>query len=121
MAIVTEKDLPAIASRNLFVIRSKSVSPEFLFGYLQSKTVRIAFRKQLEDLAHGFIKRINLIDVREMLIPLPFSEEQLKSFIKIDQPEKLDERELEKAGNELRQLRRAYQEFQKSGGRGRES
>lgn len=121
MAIVTEKDLPAIASRNLFVIRSRSISPEFLFGYLQSKTIRIAFRKQLEDLAHGFIKHVNLVDIREMLIPLPFSEEHMESFVKIEQPEKLRELDLEKARNELRQLRCAYQEFLKSGEKGHES
>ena len=121
MAIITEKDLPAIASRNLFVIRSRSINPKFLFDYLQSKTIRIAFRKQLEDLAHGFIKHVNLADIREMFIPLPFSEEHLESFVKIEQPEKLREHDLEKARNELRQLRRAYQEFLRSGEKSHES
>lgn len=113
MAIVTKKDLPAIASRNFFIIRPRIIDSDFLFDYLQSKTIRIAFRKQLEGLAHGVIRHVNLIDIREMLIPLPFSNKHLDSLIKMKQYEKFND--LKKAREEFSKLRRAYQKYSKSG------
>ncbi len=81
MAITKEKDLPAIASQNLFIIRSKVVAPEVLFEYLKSKAVAEAFCKQLEDLARGStIRHIGLRDVGEIPVPLPFSNDLLVKF-----------------------------------------
>lgn len=113
MAIVKKKDLPAIASKNFFIIRSNTVSSDFLFDYLQSKTIRIAFRKQLEELAHGVIKHVNLADIREMPIPFPFSEKHLDRFVKMRRYNKFND--LKKARDEIKQLRRAYQKYSKLG------
>ena len=110
LAIVEEKDLPAIASQNLFIIRSKKISPALLFEYLQSKAIADAFRKQLEDLAHGaVIKHISLRDVGEIPVPLPFSKDQLSEFAGVKQLQDTDA--LKKARDELAQLRRSYLEF----------
>jgi hypothetical protein len=114
MAMVKEKDLPAIASRNFFVIRSTTISSEFLFDCLQSKTVGIAFQKQLEDLAHGApIRHIALKDVMDISVPLPFSDEHLTRFAAIRQYGQL--RDLEKARNEIMHLKRAFQQYSKKG------
>ena len=113
MAIIEKKDLPAIASKNLFVIRSTTINPEFLFDYLQSKTIAIAFRKQLEDLAHGTpIRHISLRDIKEMPVPLPFSEEHLRKFADIRQFDNI--KDLIEARNEIAHLRRAYELYSKS-------
>ena len=110
IAIVKEKDLPAIASQNLFIIRSKKISPDLLFEYLQSKAIADAFRKQLEDLAHGaVIKHISLRDVGKIPVPLPFSKDQLSEFAGVKQLE--DMYALKKARDELAHMRRSYWEF----------
>lgn len=110
IAIVKEENLPAIASQNLFIIRSKKISPDLLFEHLQSKAIADAFRKQLEDLAHGAtIKHVCLRDVGEIPVPLPFSKDQLSEFAGVKQLQDIGA--LRKARDELAQLRRAYLEF----------
>jgi len=113
MAIIEEKDLPAIVSRNLFVIRSTTISPRFLFDYLQSKTIAAAFRKQLEDVSHGApIRHISLRDIKEIPVPLPFSEEHLSKFADIRQFDNI--KDLIEARNKIAHLRRAYELYSKS-------
>jgi len=113
MAIIQEKDLPAMASTNLFVIRSTTITPKFLFDHLQSKVVAAAFRKQLEDLAHGTpIRHISLRDVREILVPLPFSEEHLWKFADIRRSGNIED--FIKARNEIAHLRSAYELYSAS-------
>lgn len=110
-AIVERKDLPAIASRNFFIIRSRKVNPEFLFDYLQSETIRTALQDQLEKLAHGFIKHVNLRDVREIDIPIPYSDKDMENFL-IVQPKRgtrVRIKDLERARDGIRQLRLVYQ------------
>lgn len=116
MAIVKKKDLPAVASKNFFIIRSKRIHSDFLLDYFQSNTMRVAFQKQLEDLAHGIIKHVNLAAVKEISIPIPFSEKDLDRFVipskRIDTDELND---LRKLRDEIRQLSRAYQKYKKTG------
>jgi hypothetical protein len=114
MAMVEEKDLPAIASKNLFIIRSTTINPEFLFDHLQSKTVAITFQKQLEGLAHGApIRHITLKDVGDVLVPLPFSDGHLIRFTAIKQYRDLED--LVKARNEITHLKRAFKQYSKKG------
>lgn len=109
MAIVREEDLPAIASQNLFIIRSKTIPPDILFEYIQSKAIADAFRKQLEDISHGIvIRRISLRDVRQIPVPLPFSKEQIIEFGTINSIQNL--RELERSRNKLAHLLNAYKQ-----------
>jgi hypothetical protein len=113
IAIIREEDLPAMASRNLFVIRSTTINPNSLFDYLQSKAIAVAFRKQLADLARGApIKHISLSDVREIPVPLPFSEEHLSEFADIKRFARI--KDLLEARNEIAHLRRAYELYSKS-------
>ena len=110
MAIVREEDLPAIASQNLFIIRSKYIPPDILFEYLQSEAIADAFRSQLEELSQGtIIKRISLRDVAEIPVPLPFSIDHIMEFGTIKRFKGIDE--LKKARNELVHLREAYKQF----------
>jgi hypothetical protein len=110
IALVRKKDLPAIASQNLFIIRPKKISPKLLFEYLQSEAIADAFRKQLSGRAHGqIIRHVSVRDVGEIPVPLPFSRDQLTGFAKVKQLRKIGE--LRKTKDELAQLRRAYQNF----------
>jgi hypothetical protein len=112
MGIIENKDLPAIASKNLFVIRSTRINPNFLFNYLQSEAIAAAFRKQLEDHAHGvLIRHISLGDAREIPVPLPFSEEHLWKLADIKRSGNLQD--LVKARNEIAHLRSAYKLYSK--------
>lgn len=112
MGIIEKKDLPAIASKNLFVIRSTKINPNFLFSYLQSEAIAAAFRKQLEDHAHGaLIRHISLGDAREIPVPLPYSEELLWKLADIKRSGNLQD--LVKARNEIAHLRSAYELYSK--------
>jgi len=113
MAIIRRKNLPAIASQNLFVIRSKTIAPEILFEYLHSKVVVEAFRKQMGELSHGApIRHISVRDVGEIPVPLPFSKKQIAEFGSLKRLK--DAKDLEKARNELVHLREAYKQFSES-------
>lgn len=110
MAMVRDEDLPAIASQNLFIIRSKFIPPDILFEYLQSEAIAAAFRSQLGELAQGtVIKHISLRDVAEIPVPLPFSMDQIMEFGTIKRFENIED--LKKARNELVHLREAYKQF----------
>lgn len=110
MAMVKEKDLPAIASKNLFIIRSKTIKPELLFEYLQSKAIAEAFHNYLENIADGAaIRHIRRKDVGEIPVPLPFAQNQLVEFAGIRQTKDINE--IKRARDELAHLRRAFETF----------
>lgn len=110
MAIVREQDLPALASNNLFIIRSKIISPDVLFEFLQSKAIAETFRRQLENVSHGaVIRRISLKDVKQIPVPLPFSMHQLCNIANIKNIDEI--KVLKNLRNELAHLRKAYNEF----------
>jgi len=116
MAMVAKKNLPAIASRNLFIIRSRKTSPKILFDYLQSETVGMVFRKQLEDLAGGApIRHINLKAIKEIPVPLLYSDKHLTRLADVKQIDNL--KDLIKTRNEIVHLRRAYEEYSAKEGR----
>lgn len=111
IAVVEQKHLPALASRNFFIIRPKKVSSEFLLDYLQSETIRIVFQEQLEDLAHGFIKHVNLKDVKEIDIPIPYSEKDMEGFLVAQKQrgKRTSIQDLERIRDGIKQLRLIYQ------------
>lgn len=116
MAMITKKDVPAVASKNLFIIRSRKTSPEILFDYLQSETAGIAFKKQLENLAHGaLVRHININEIKEVTIPVPYSQEHLTSFTGARKIRNASE--LRTNRNAIVHLRRAYEEYSKFEGR----
>jgi hypothetical protein len=84
MTLVEKENLPALASNNLFVIRSKRIDPKFLFNYLQSETILQELQSKLESSSTGAtIKRITISRFREIEIPIPNSEKQLDWFTNI--------------------------------------
>jgi hypothetical protein len=109
-SFITEKDLPAIASNNFFIIRSKSIPPKLLFEYLQNKVIAEAFHKELEIRSVGTaIKRIRLADACEIPVPLPFSREHLIQLANVRQLEDIGE--LEKTLDIINRLKQAYLAF----------
>jgi superfamily II DNA or RNA helicase len=115
MAIVQEDDLPAFASNNLFIIRSKKINSEFLFNYLQSKTVIDVLQKQLEDVSYGnLIKHINLNQIKEIIVPIPFSEDHMKHFTYLSGYSDL--KAILYIKNELKELQESYLKYKKEGG-----
>ena len=113
MVIVTEFDLPSFASNNFFVIRTEKISPQFLFNYLQSSSIKKQFQRQLDLISTGAtIRRINLHDVREIIIPLPFSEEQINWFTNL---EKYSKEELIEINKQIIELKEALKKYQDEG------
>ena len=75
-AQVTEDDIPAVATENLFIIRSYGVLDNYLFSYLTSETGKAIFNKQLsgiEDTGNTLIT-ICRKELENLMIPI-FSDE----------------------------------------------
>lgn len=71
IAMVTENDLPAVASNALFIIRATDVPEGYLYQYFTSKTGQETFKPQLDRIVKGTtITSINLSDLREIRIPI---------------------------------------------------
>lgn len=71
LALVTEGDVPAIASNMLFIIRPFGVSEGYLYNYLTSKTGNEVFKRQLNYIQRGVtIPSIALSDLKNVLVPL---------------------------------------------------
>lgn len=116
MVAVKKEDVPAVASNNFFVIKSKEVGSGFLFDYLRSDTLNKVFRRQLGELAHGAtIMHVNLFAVREMPVPILFPIEDATDY-KIPIGEQSDAEALKKTVDEIRRLRDALVHY--SSGRG---
>jgi restriction endonuclease S subunit len=109
ISLVTDDDLPAIASNNFYIIRSLKINPRFLYNYLQSTTILKEFQKQLDIIATGAtIKRIKINDLKEIFVPIPVSEEQINWFMNI---QNYDEKELIEINKQITELKEAYKIF----------
>ena len=77
LALVSESNLPAIASEALFIIRPFGVSENYLYRYLSSKTGNAVFNEQLKKIERGVIvPSIRLSDLRHIEVPV-FDEETM--------------------------------------------
>ena len=71
IALVTEDDIPAMASNMLFIIRPYELSEKYLYRYLSSKTGNKAFKAQLKSIHRGStIPSITLTDLKGIAIPV---------------------------------------------------
>jgi len=116
MAIVKEKDVPSIASKNFLIIRPKNVISSALFDYLQSEAIRRVFMKQLNEISRGApIRHINLAALREMPIPLIFPSGQFDDTLTETFLGKLSFEELKEARNWIQHVREAYLSYRNEG------
>lgn len=84
IAQVAADDLPAIASRGLFIIRAYGVPKSYLFQYLTSETGKEIFDKQLTSIEKGAtIVSIGLKDLRDLRVPI-FDEQTMSDFCNVD-------------------------------------
>ena len=84
LALVSENDLPAIASDALFIIRPFGVSENYLYRYLTSKTGNIVFNEQLKKIEHGVITpSIRLADLKLIEVPV-FDDETMLDIEQMD-------------------------------------
>ena len=71
LALVTEEDLPAMASNMLFIIRPFEVSEKYLYKYLTSKTGKEVFDKQLKRIQKGvYVPSVTSTDLKKVKIPI---------------------------------------------------
>ena len=71
IALVTEDDLPAIASDMLYIIRPFEVSEMYLYRYLTSKTGNEIFNKQINRIKKGVtISSVALADLKHVKVPV---------------------------------------------------
>ena len=71
LALVSEADLPAIASEALFIIRPFAVSESYLYRYLTSKTGNAVFNAQLQRIEKGVtIPSVSLADLAKVQVPV---------------------------------------------------
>lgn len=64
LALVTEDDIPAIASNALFIIRPIEISEGYLYRYLASETGNQTFNKQINRIQKGMtIPSVALADL----------------------------------------------------------
>lgn len=75
-AQVTEDDIPAVATENLFIIRPYGVTDNYLFCYLTSETGKAIFNKQLSDIEDTGNTLITICrkELENLMIPI-FSDE----------------------------------------------
>ncbi len=84
LTLVTENDIPAIASDGLFVIRPYDVSERYLYKYLTSKTGNEVFNKQINRIQKGLtIPSIALSDLTHVLVPI-YDEETTRNIESMD-------------------------------------
>lgn len=84
LALVSESDLPAIASEALFIIRPFGVSENYLYRYLSSKTGNAVFNEQLKRIERGVIvPSIRLSDLKLIEVPV-FDEETMLDLEQMD-------------------------------------
>ncbi|PWI49621.1 hypothetical protein CEE45_00385 [Candidatus Heimdallarchaeota archaeon B3_Heim] len=85
IVLINEVDCPAFASNSFYVIKSKKVESRYLYSYLVSNLADKLFFPQLERVAKGFVKQINITDLREILIPIPpFFLQKIESSTALD-------------------------------------
>ena len=70
ICVVKEKDLPAMASGFLIIVRPLNISKINIFEYLSSTVGQTVFKKQLSDISTGsYIKNISITSLRNLQIP----------------------------------------------------
>lgn len=90
LALVTENDLPAIASNALFILRPFEVSEGYLYRYLTSKTGNEIFNKQIKRIQRGVtIPSVALSDLIHVKVPI-FDDETMMSLASMDSISKED-------------------------------
>lgn len=84
LALVTEDDIPAIASDMLYIIRPFEVSEGYLYRYLTSKTGNEIFNKQVNRIQKGVsVPSVALSDLIHVEVPV-LDEETMQSLESID-------------------------------------
>ena len=84
LALVSESDLPAIASDALFIIRPFGVTENYLYRYLTSKTGNAVFNEQLKKIEHGVVvPSVRLADLKNVEVPV-FDEETMLDLEQMD-------------------------------------
>lgn len=66
MALVTEKDLPAIASDRLIIIRAYDITPKKLYSFMMSEDFNEQIRKKQKGKT---LPHISLSDLKEVIVP----------------------------------------------------
>lgn len=85
LALVTQNDLPAIASNSFVIIRPFGVSEKYLFRYLTSKTGNAVFNDQLSVIEKGItIPSISIADLSKIEVPI-YDEETMLTIEKLDE------------------------------------
>lgn len=80
IALVTEEDLPAMASGMLYIIRPFEISERYLYRYLTSTTGKEVFEKQIKKIQRGTaVPTITLADLKKIKIPV-FDESTMQIF-----------------------------------------
>ncbi len=84
LALVTEDDIPAIASNMLFIIRPFEVSEGYLYKYLTSKTGQEVFDKQIKRIQKGVtVPSVALCDLIHVKVPV-LDESTMQSIESLD-------------------------------------
>lgn len=84
LALVTESDVPAIASNALFIIRPFDISEGYLYKYLTSKTGNDIFNKQLNKVKKGVtIPSVTLSDLKKIEVPI-FEEDIMQNLDQVE-------------------------------------
>ncbi len=84
LALVTENDLPAIASNMLFIIRPFEVSEGYLYKYLTSNTGQEIFNKQINRIQKGVtVPSVALGDLIHVKVPV-LDESTMQSIENMD-------------------------------------
>lgn len=90
LSLVTESDIPAIASNSLFIIRPYDVTERYLYKYLTSKTGNGVFNKQINRIQKGVtIPSIALSDLIHVLVPI-YDEETMHNIESMDRLSKTE-------------------------------
>lgn len=93
LALVTEDDIPAIASNALFIIRPIEISEGYLYRYLASETGNQTFNKQINRIQKGMtIPSVALADLIHVKVPVFEGEimENLSNIESISMEEVID-------------------------------
>ena len=85
LALVSEENLPAIASEALFIIRPFGISERYLYRYLISKTGNAVFNAQLKRIERGTtVASIALSDLKRIQVPV-YDEDTMLDYEQMDQ------------------------------------
>lgn len=85
LALVSEENLPAIASEALYIIRPFGISERYLYRYLISKTGNAVFNAQLKRIERGAtVASIALSDLKGIQVPV-YDEDTMMEYEQMDQ------------------------------------